>query len=292
MFYSSKRKAEAKYINSSCANLLIGIIIIFWHILLIFIPILIFYFVTFQSNFLYVFTVSVFIILNGTRMRALGNIIHECCHAHYVPGRKANKVIGYILCSLELSCFDTYCKEHFSHHRYLGNILRDDDFRIRSKLGLNEIKKLRVIHFIKLIMFPKNWIYILKSSFKINIKNNFLILLQLVYLFVLINLCYFFGFKLILLFIIIPFFTSYQIMKLFSDFLDHGGLYFNAKNELKTRNHYFSINILNWIFFPRNDSFHLIHHMYPNLPTKKFITKHKTLLKENTNYSKRRHCIF
>ena len=84
----------------------------------------------------------------------------------------------------------------------------------------------------------------------------------------------------------------YQIIKIISDFLDHGGLYFKEKKEDKTRNHYFSIKILNWIFFPRSDCYHLTHHLYPNIPTTRLFEKHKMLLKENTDYNSKRHCIF
>lgn len=292
MFFLSYENLKKSNLSFACPNLFIGLFIICWHLFLIFFPILFFHFFRFQ-NFIFTFLFSSFFILfNGTRMRALGNIIHECCHSHYVPNRKINTRIGYFLCTLELSCFETYRKEHFSHHRYLGNILHDEDFKVRHRIGLCNEKSFHFSGLIKIVLSPKNWFYMLKTSLKINFRNRFSNIVKLLYIFTFIILYYIFGFKLLFLFIILPFVTSYQIMKLFSDFLDHGGLYFNERDEKKTRNHYFSFKPLNWVFFPRNDCFHLIHHLYPNIPTIMLFEKHKQLLKETTEYSKRRHCIF
>ena len=292
MFFLPLENLKENKSRFACPNLFIGLFIISWHIFLIFLPILFLHFYHFQ-NFIYKFLFSIFFILfNGTRMRALGNIIHECCHSHYVPNRYANYQIGNFLCTLEFSCFETYRKEHFSHHRYLGNILHDEDFKVRHKIGICDEKAFKFSGFIKIVLSPKNWFYILNSSLKINIKNKFSNIIKILYFFTFLILCYVFGFKLLFFFIILPFISSYQMMKLFSDFLDHGGLYFNKKNEQKTRNHYFSFKPLNWIFFPRNDCFHLIHHLYPNIPTVKLFEKHKSLLKETPDYAQRRHCIF
>lgn len=292
MIFLFRKNLKEKNAKFACSNLFTGIFILCWHVSLIFLPILFFHFFQFQ-NFIFTFLFSIFFILfNGTRMRALGNIVHECCHSHFVPGRKANARIGYILCTLEFSCFETYRKEHFSHHRYLGNILHDDDFKVRNKIGICDKKVFQLSRFLKIVLLPKNWFYLLKSSFKINFQNKFSNIIKIFYFILIILLYSLFGFKFLFLFIVLPFITSYQIMKLCSDFLDHGGLYFNEDMKQKSRNHYFSFKPLNWIFFPRNDCFHLIHHLYPNIPTTNLIKKHNELLKKNAEYRQRRHRIF
>ncbi|APJ04253.1 fatty acid desaturase family protein [Silvanigrella aquatica] len=262
------------------------------HLCFIFSPILLFHYISLKNTLLNIIITTFFIFFNGTRMRALGNIIHECCHYTFVPGKKLNTFLGKTLCTLELNCFHTYQKEHFSHHRYLGNILYDEDFKIRHKLGICDKNPFKISRFLKIIFSPKNWYFLFISSIKLKIKSLKSLIFYTIYLSAFICLCYLFGFQLIFLFIIIPFLTTYQMMKLMSDFLDHGGLYFRKDDEFKTRNHYFSIPLLNWIFFPRSDCFHLVHHLYPRLPSNFLYKKHEHLLEENDNYKKRRHCIF
>ncbi|KAB8038048.1 hypothetical protein GCL60_12815 [Silvanigrella paludirubra] len=292
MFFLFAKNLNKNAMRFACQNTFIGVFVIFWQLILIFIPI--FLFSIFKpSHYIYTFFISFFFILfNGTRMRALGNIIHECCHYNFVPSKKANRQIGTLLSTLELSCFASYQKEHFSHHKYLGDILFDEDFKVRHQIGICNEKSFCLKGFIFIVLSPKNWFIILKSSIHLNFKNKIINLIRLNYVIIFFILCYFFTFKLMLLFVILPFITTYQMMKILSDFLDHGGLYFNEKREHKTRNHYFSFAILNWIFFPRNDCFHLTHHLYPAIPTTQLHEKHKILLKEKENYGTRRHCIF
>ncbi|RDB36269.1 MAG: hypothetical protein DCC88_05695 [Spirobacillus cienkowskii] len=292
IFQSVINKFRINANNFACPHLFFGILVILWQFLLIFVSILFFYFVSVQSFLISTILTIFFVFFNGTRMRALGNIIHECCHARFVPERHMNYQIGKFLCYLEFSCFKTYKKDHFSHHKYLGSILLDEDFKVRHKIGLCDKNSLKFKNFMKIIFYPKNWFYLIKSSFDLSNYNKYSLLFYICYCLVLGILISIFGFELIFTFLILPFFTSYQAMKLFSDALDHGGLYFNEKKENKTRNHYFKFSFFNWLFFPRNDCFHLIHHLYPNIPTTKLFLKHIYLMRHDDEYRKRRHCIF
>lgn len=270
----------------------VGFFIISWQIFLIILPILIFKILAFQNiitYFLFVFFAVFFI---GTRMRALGNIIHECCHATFVPNRNVNSFIGHLLCILEFSCFDTYRRDHFSHHRYLGDPVRDQDFKVRRNIGICDKKALNIKSFMFILFKPMNWFIILKSSISFYYKNKKFYVYRFLYVLFLGLFCYFIGFKEFLFFIVLPFITSYQFMKIFSDLLDHGGSYFNENHDLKTRNHCFSFPPLNWLLFPRSDCFHLVHHLYPTLPTTKLLEKHKILSRQKESYGKRKHCIF
>ncbi|MBX9702963.1 MAG: fatty acid desaturase, partial [Silvanigrellaceae bacterium] len=101
----------------------------------------------------------------------------------------------------------------------------------------------------------------------------------------------FIGLKLFLIFIVIPFISSYQFLKLFSDIIDHYPLFINKEDNYKTSNHLFSIPLLNTIIFPRNDAYHLIHHLYPRIPTCEFKKLHRILLQEKP-YAEKKHSIF
>ncbi|MGY3805063.1 fatty acid desaturase family protein [Pigmentibacter ruber] len=277
--------------KSACINLYWGLGIIFFHIAILFIPILICYYVQFKNNFIFLIFSIVFILLNGTRMRALGNIIHECSHFNYVTSRKQNYYIGKILSLLEFSCFDSYLKDHHSHHKYLGDLRLDKDFISRQVIGICGKNKFSGITLFKIVFSPFNWFILIKSSFVLNYKDKKNIVVHGVMLITLLFLFMVFGINLIFLFLILPYFTSYQMCKILSDYLDHGGLYYQNEKEHKTRNHIFSIPFLNTILFPRNDCYHLVHHLYPTLPTTYLPQMHQKLLTTNQEYAKRRHNI-
>ncbi|WGL60347.1 fatty acid desaturase [Pigmentibacter sp. JX0631] len=278
--------------KSACGNLFWGLSTIFFHITILFIPIVICFFLQFENNFIFLVFSVFFIILNGTRMRALGNIIHECSHFNFVSSRKQNYYIGKILSALEFSCFDRYLKDHHSHHKYLGDLNLDKDFISRQIIGVCSKNKFSLKTLFKVVLSPKNWFLLIKNSFVLNYteKKNFFI--HSVTFIMIFFLCLFFGFKIIFLFLLLPFFTSYQMCKILSDYLDHGGLYYQIEKEEKTRNHIFSIPLLNAIFFPRNDCYHLVHHLYPTLPTSYLPEMHQKLIKTDQDYAKKRHNIF
>lgn len=274
------------------SHLMVGIMVILGQIIIILFPIIFCYFFYFNNSINFSFFAIFFILINGTRMRALGNIIHECSHFNYLKSKKQNYFIGKILAILEFSCFDKYLKDHYTHHKFLGDLRYDEDFKSRQIIGICRNEKINIKMLLKVVCSPRNWLYILKSSFIFDLKDRTTIVIRIIYFFCLGSLIFFFGFYLVFLFIILPYLTTYQMCKIFSDYLDHGGLYHHHNQEYKTRNHYFSLPFLNWLLFPRNDCYHLIHHLYPRIPTKNLHKVHKLLLTENPEYAQRRHKIF
>lgn len=225
-------------------------------------------------------------------MRALGNIIHECSHYTFVPSRKHNINIGKIICFLDISDFNTYKKDHFSHHRYLGDPERDEDFKERKKIGIFKDDRLHFFRILLIILSCKNWFLLIKTNKYLKSIICFKNKKSIYYLIFLLLLGIVIGFSNLFMFIILPYLSSYQMMKLLSDYLDHGAIYFKESTEERTRNHIFSIGILNWIFFPRADCFHLVHHLYPTIPTNQLAKKHHEIMRKNANYKLRRHNIF
>jgi fatty acid desaturase len=54
----------------------------------------------------------------ATRMRGLNNIIHECTHSSFTN----NKILGRIAAAIVFTSFESYRKEHISHHINQGTI--------------------------------------------------------------------------------------------------------------------------------------------------------------------------
>ncbi|KAB8029983.1 fatty acid desaturase family protein [Fluviispira multicolorata] len=286
----TKENFTHSHSHSACVNLYIGLFVITWQLFLILFPIYIFN--NYNGHWIFKIIIAIFsIFFIGTRMRALGNIIHECSHNTFVPKRKDNIKIGKFLCFLDFSDFNSYKKDHFSHHRFLGDPLRDEDFKERQKIGLFKKDNLKLINIFSIIFSPKSWFLLSKVNniFKdINYSKLYKIFY---YSFFLLFLGFIIGFINLIFFLIIPFLSSYQMLKLLSDYLDHGAIYFKEKVEFKSRNHIFSISFLNWIFFPRSDCYHLVHHLHPSVPTTQLAKKHAEIMKNDNEYQRRRHHI-
>ncbi|MES2615062.1 MAG: fatty acid desaturase [Bdellovibrionota bacterium] len=247
-----------------------------------------FYFFSSINQFNFVFYV-LSIIFIGTRMRALGNMMHECSHFSFVQNKKWNIFFGRLISIFDLSSFREYQISHKMHHKYLGVAGKDIDFDKYLQL-VKPYQDKKIFHnsfvlFMFIVFNPLNWIYYVRTNLMIKEKNK-LIFILIIGIFLFLH-----PYK-VLTFFLVPYFTSYQAMKIASDFLDHHKVYFNKEIFFKTRNHCFKNKILNLIFFPRNDAYHLVHHMHPNTPVGELDKIHTLLLANNTTYSRRKHDLF
>lgn len=281
--------------KTACSSAFSGVLLILQHIFLIFLSsVCSFYFFPLAGAWsLLFYLVVVFFI--GSRMRALGNIVHECAHNAFVPLKSSNAIIGKILCQMEFSCFETYRKDHFSHHRYLGNHEKDPDFKtyleIKSSIPgflLNTDRGEVRWYIFYAACLPLNWFKMLRKA--VYIQRSELIF-HLIYLLFLIIFSVVVGYQFFFCFFVVPFLSSYQALKIFSDMMDHDVVYFFPDMRYKSCNHAFSVSILNWVFFPRNDAYHLVHHLFPKEPTTVFPQLHQKLLKDDDIYSKQKHVI-
>lgn len=219
-------------------------------------------------SLLYVLTV----LFIGTRMRALANIVHECVHSSFVSKRRDNVVFGTVLALLDLRSFNQYRKEHFAHHRFLGMRGKDPDFRgdghllqylktycptLFAREDSKFVNAVRTIYFCGMI-----WLTLNPST------------------------SYWF-----VSFFLIPFLTSYPLLRYFSDIFDHGVTTKNQAEFFRSRNHIFRVKLFNALFLPRHDGYHLIHHLFPTMPTRYFPEAHEMLM-SNESYRQRKHIIF
>lgn len=229
-------------------------------------------------------SVNIFI---GSRMRSLGNIMHECVHNIFVSHRKLNYIIGTCVAVFLFESFDQYKIAHLRHHRFLGNHLYDVDFIKYKKIKLNLFSNNRY-NVIVSVLNPLNWFLGLKTIVVFGSKKQSIKVFKIFYFFCLLGLLFLCP-KQICLYYFLPYITSYQMFKIFSDIVDHDYLYEKELIIDRSRNHIFSCSVLNWLFFPRNDAYHLVHHLYPGLRTSEYPERHQELLKKNFHYSQKNH---
>jgi fatty acid desaturase len=227
----------------------------------------------------------------ATRFRAIGNMLHEACHGMFVRGKRANRSFGHVLAILDYAALDTYTREHFTHHQYLGDPQRDLDFVTRRRFGFAEptrhfarkhlLRPLLLIHlptFVRPVLFSRSdpWpVTLCRWAFVAG-------LLALAH--------WGTGWEAFLLFYVLPYFVAYQIIRYWSDAMDHAGIIGEADEFQRSRNHILSWGLLNRLLFPRCDQYHLTHHLFPGVPTP-FQGRAHTLLMKDPEYAARPHAF-
>lgn len=225
-----------------------------------------------------IFALMVFI---ATRLRGLNNIVHECSHASFADERGANVAIGKVCAALTLGSFVDYRHEHLSHHAHLGDYERDLDLQGIEALRLHDPLTPRVVlrHMVTPLIF-RQLPYYLNINLSRNDGRGFQIL-KLALLGAVTILTILFPLS-TALFAILPFVAIYTALNYWADCLDHAGLV-PTEEDLEGSRNVLAPRFLSWLFFPRNDGYHLVHHLFPNVPARHLPTAHQALL-EDTVY--------
>lgn len=230
----------------------------------------------------YEFVIKFFaIFFIGTRWRALGNMMHECAHGIFVHKAEHNTLFGQFISALDFSSFPEYLAQHVSHHAYLGNPDRDLDFKSR-RVFLSSSKN-KPLHLIRLVFccltLVPLWFSMLRPVFWTKSTPLWTNLVRVFLFLSLVSSLLFSATRDIAFFyFLLPYLTTYHWLKLISDASDHLFLYHSEETLKRSRNHILPTRFLNWFIFPRNDAYHLLHHLFPSLPTHHYPRAHKILL--------------
>lgn len=222
--------------------------------------------------------IGILMLFIGTRMRGLNNIIHECSHATFSSERADNALIGKICAALLFNSFSAYRDEHLSHHAHLGDYEHDLDLQGIEGLKLHEDLSPRVI--LRHLMTPLIGRH-LPYYLGLNMSDQDGTAFQIMKYAVLgVSLLFTAFFPLTgLLFVILPFVFIYSALNYWADCLDHAGIVATGDDLTASRN-ILAPGVLRWLFFPRNDCYHLVHHLFPHIPARHLGTSHEFLTKD------------
>lgn len=222
-------------------------------------------------------------VLIGMLLKGLNNIVHECSHHAFSSDRAFNERLGSILCVVLLADYASYKREHSSHHRFLGDYDRDLDFQVRRPLGHDRpVTWWRMVAPLATLRFL--WFYMPRPQLT---RRDHLI--GVTALGLLLGGLLSIGAIHAALALALAHLLVVPLLRFVIDLVDHGGLYRAELDELyKSRNFIISNPVLRWMLFPRNDCYHLIHHLYPYLPVASFGEVHKILM-EDPDYRALRH---
>jgi fatty acid desaturase len=96
------------------------------------------------------------------------------------------------------------------------------------------------------------------------------------------------GWNQLVLYYLVPYLTTYQMFRYWSDAADHAGIIEQPDPFDRARNH--DLPLLNWLLFPHNDQFHLVHHLYPAVPATNLVVVHDLLMADPA-YAQRPHSL-
>ncbi|MDJ0685769.1 MAG: fatty acid desaturase [Alphaproteobacteria bacterium] len=228
------------------------------------------------TSFIGIIGVACLAVFIATRMRGLQNIVHECCHATFADDKSTNRTIGRLAASLALDSFETYRSEHMTHHAHTGDYEHDDDlkalkaFRLEDALtpatvirhALTPLLGLHFAHYVKIDLSAAD------GGLHQRLK---LALIIATIIFTLINPIA--GVALVL----VPYLWLRSALNYWTDCIDHAGLIGNSDALHQSRNA-LARGLTRVVLFPRNDCFHLVHHMFPMVPSKHLSVCHDQLM--------------
>lgn len=237
------------------------------------------------------------LIFIGSRFRAFDNLLHEASHAKLFRNKFFNKWVTLIFCAFPVgNSLHAYRESHLTHHRTLGDPKNDPDYLRYIELGVDKFplpKKDLVKHFLGvfcLLHLPTYLPGIFKTFGHTQGMPRDEVIAKIVFystgLFVIayFNLWYEF-----LLFYIVPFFTTFQIIRYLAEIVEHAGLYGTSDKVMEISRNTFCGPLAEFILFPHADNYHLVHHLLPGVPHYAMKEVHEILLSDS-NYEAAHHC--
>lgn len=232
--------------------------------------------------------------LTATRLRALGNIMHECTHGHFFTSRGANNRLGQVIGVCLLQSYRKYAQDHKTHHSHLAEVRLDRD--LARYQGAHKRKGV-ANNFWDQLRLALNW-QCLRAGLSIRVweRTDSLVtnLARLLWILFIMAAIAFWLKSFAIAGVLLCLFLFYPVLCVWSDLADH----FLELTETKhpdaaaaateqklaalpvtlSRNHIFSSRLLNLILLPRNDGFHLVHHLFPATPIVHYPAKHHELM--------------
>lgn len=222
--------------------------------------------------------VALALLFIGTRMRGLNNIVHECSHYAFTEKKDDNVLYGSIAASLLLSSYTAYRAEHMTHHAYLGDYEKDQDIRSLKPFKLESTLDAKTIA--RHVLTPLAGMH-LPNYFRIDLSRRdgkacFLLKVGLLTA----------AFALAwtapvtaLVVVLLPVLWIYPGLNYWADCIDHAGI-LDREDPLESSRNWIAPASIRWFLFPRNDCFHLIHHLFPNVPSQHFEDIHAILMQD------------
>lgn len=231
------------------------------------------------------------VLLIGARQRALTTILHDAAHGRAARSRWLNWLVGaYLSGYLIFQAFRPYRQSHVvCHHGHLGHPQRDPDFQLYLDSGLysgltpERFFRRQVLATLFMINAPAYLWYVTKHRLiALKQSNRELIGLTLLWAVILLVVAAFDAWRLLLLYWLVPYFTTFLVIGRFIEIAEHYPMLSTSKSKTilhGTRNR-FSHPLEALFFSMHNENYHLAHHLRPDIPFWNLHKAHQKMLED------------
>jgi fatty acid desaturase len=222
--------------------------------------------------------VAALAVIIATRLRGLNNIVHECSHYTFTHSIRANVVYGRIAATLLLGGFRKYAREHATHHTFLGDHQEDKDFENLQVFKIDQPVTWRSL--LRHIATPILGLH-LRRYFPVDFsfEDGRLVGLGKLGLLAAVTAGVWVGPWTTVLLVLVPYLYVMTAINYWNDCVDHAGL-IGESDDLHASRNLILPQPLRWLLFPRNDCFHLVHHLFPSVPTRHLPACHRRLMSD------------
>jgi fatty acid desaturase len=232
------------------------------------------------------------LLILGSKQRALSNLIHEASHGNLLPLLKWNDTLTNLFAGYPMAdSVQSYRSTHGDHHRLLGSSA-DPDTLTHLQYGYHHLvlASPRPIQLYWMLFWNRaSWMDSCGAGFlSLCFKDQFRVLIWWLSFFATLSfvISFHFAWSFILIWIASRA-TVFHGVRIFAEFLDHSGLSLGSISS-------FSRNLphrglLSWYFHPHCDTYHLAHHLFPNIPHY-HLSKIDLILLNIETYRKAHHC--
>lgn len=239
------------------------------------------------------------IVLIGSTQRAFVNLLHESSHKVLAKNLRLNVMLGTIFSGyLVLHLYNPYRNTHIGyHHRFLGDPEKDPDYSFHVECGLYDYKESHATFFVKNILLAvcgfRTFEYLryvfedrvlykaekAKVSMPIEIGSE-RILFTVEWLMIISVAAVFGWLHILLLFWVVPMFTTAIAVGWLSELAEHYPLPESENKQLLMTRNRQGWAIENFLLGRHNDNYHLVHHLNTGIPFWNMKRAHKILLND------------
>jgi fatty acid desaturase len=226
-------------------------------------------------------------VLIATRLRGLNNIVHECSHYTFTRSIRANVVFGRIAAVVLLGGFRKYEREHATHHTFLGDHEQDKDFENLQVFGIDQ--PVTWSSLARHVATPILGLH-LRRYFPVDLsfEDGRAVGLAKLGLLGAVALGVWLAPWTTVCMVLVPYLYVMTAINYWNDCVDHAGLIQESDDLYASRNLILP-QPLRALLFPRNDCFHLVHHLFPSVPVQHLPACHQRLLSDPAYAALRHH---
>lgn len=219
--------------------------------------------------------VPVSLLVIGNRQRALGNVLHDCGHRNVSRRPQVNdRIARALLAPFLFADFEQYRKTHLAHHMHLGHSQHDPDYMQPARTHRHCWRET----FYANLLSPRLWISTLAGDLTKPIGATKQLYIALWWTALLVFMGFIAGWQTAGIFLALCLTaraTAFFVITLFREMCDHfgrtpGGI-FQFSRDITAR------GVLRYIVHPKNNGYHLTHHLLPTVPYHHLPTAHEAL---------------